>query len=176
MSFRFLARCRALVISHAASERLEEFLDLEGTDDAFMEGVEVHEDVVELPADASEARQREQAFFEGFFDDHGGSPFGTISKQAQEDAEEVQRKLGSDVLMGADEFETLRENEEFLRSVEADGRVDLKTGFQQRGSARMTELEQQQSREKAERERQRRLQIDGDDNLCVGDGVVPPHL
>ena len=40
----------------------------------------------------------------------------------------------------------------------------------------MTELEQQESREKAERERQRRLNIDGDDNLCVGDVVVPPHL
>ena len=156
---------------------LEEFLDVDGVDEDFLEGVEMTQETITLPDDEAGAREREEAYFDGFLAQQSSGrppPMNDTGALDAEELRELQRKLGNNVLVHPEEVEELRAQDE-LNSAFEERNVHDRTGFEQRGH-RMTELEEQQGREKAERERQRRIHIDADDRLCVGDVVIPFHL
>ncbi len=134
--------------------------------------------VVELAEDPATARAAEERHFQSFFgqEDEELSPEPepepeAAVKQPNAQDSEVSRKLGR-AAVARERVEDLREQEEEEERRRGEGGGKPK-GFEQRG--RRHEMEELEENEAKERARQRRVHL-RDDNLMVGDVVVPGHL
>ena len=138
-----------------------------------MGDVTVSKLLVDLPDDPDRARQAEERHFQGFFGkgdeaEPEAEPSAEDEAMAEQETEVV-RKLGL-AAVARERVEDLRDQEEDAAR-RSEG--SKQKGFEQRG--RRDEADELEENEAKERQRQRRVHLQ-DDNLMVGDVVVPGHL